>query len=95
MVGPKLGLLLAFDVDRSCGAIRSGHAIRGLEGRVRSSLRLRARDDAYQDFLGVAYPPSKVEDVAIGLHHFGCQFDTEPVLRLEGNGEGGGKVAYI
>lgn len=52
-------------------------------------------EGTYQNLLGVAYPPSKVEDVTISLDDLRCQLDTEPVQGLVGIRQGGEKDTYI
>ena len=40
--------------------------------------------ETYEDFLGVAYPPRQVLDVAIRLHDFWCEIDAEPGFVISG-----------
>lgn len=43
-----------------------------------SAFRVRAKSDTYQDSLGIANPPSKVQDIAICLDNFRSQLNAEP-----------------
>jgi hypothetical protein len=41
----------------------------------------RGRDYfTYKDLFGVAYPPGKIQNIAIGLNHLGRQLNSEPVV---------------
>jgi hypothetical protein len=41
----------------------------------------KSRDHfTYKDLLGIAYPPSKIQNIAIGLDHLGRQLNSEPAV---------------